>query len=182
MNARGLRKKLPDVSLRTRLGRRNLNNEKRDPLLRISRKSDRRDSNPRSRPWQGRALPTTPLSHVLLSQQRHIIIFFPAGQAFSKTFPSRRYSAAAVLRFSILRRRNLPPRQFPTAALAEADYAEEAGTADKTIAARPNVPRTLLFPRPRLHIMQSRPSGNGRCVRAERERRARVLEAVPGLL
>ena len=28
-------------------------------------KSDRRGSNPRSRPWQGRALPTTPLSHVL---------------------------------------------------------------------------------------------------------------------
>ena len=27
-------------------------------------KSDRRGSNPRSRPWQGRALPTTPLSHV----------------------------------------------------------------------------------------------------------------------
>ena len=25
--------------------------------------SDRRGSNPRSRPWQGRALPTTPLSH-----------------------------------------------------------------------------------------------------------------------
>ena len=31
-------------------------------LLRAS-KSDRRGSNPRSRPWQGRALPTTPLSH-----------------------------------------------------------------------------------------------------------------------
>ena len=28
-------------------------------------KSDRRGSNPRSRPWQGRALPTTPLSHLL---------------------------------------------------------------------------------------------------------------------
>ena len=27
-------------------------------------KSDRRGSNPRSRPWQGRALPTTPLSHM----------------------------------------------------------------------------------------------------------------------
>lgn len=26
--------------------------------------SDRRGSNPRSRPWQGRALPTTPLSHI----------------------------------------------------------------------------------------------------------------------
>ena len=31
-------------------------------LLRAS-KSDRRGSNPRSRPWQGRALPTPPLSH-----------------------------------------------------------------------------------------------------------------------
>ncbi len=33
-------------------------------------KSDRRGSNPRSRPWQGRALPTTPLSHlyVLLTE------------------------------------------------------------------------------------------------------------------
>ena len=30
-------------------------------------KSDRRGSNPRSRPWQGRALPTTPLSQILLS-------------------------------------------------------------------------------------------------------------------
>ena len=29
-------------------------------------KSDRRGSNPRSRPWQGRALPTTPLSQILL--------------------------------------------------------------------------------------------------------------------
>ena len=30
-------------------------------LLKVS---DRRGSNPRSRPWQGRALPTTPLSHL----------------------------------------------------------------------------------------------------------------------
>ena len=30
--------------------------------------SDRRDSNPRSRPWQGRALPTTPLSHLSVSR------------------------------------------------------------------------------------------------------------------
>ncbi len=29
-------------------------------------KSDRRGSNPRSRPWQGRALPTTPLSLAVL--------------------------------------------------------------------------------------------------------------------
>ena len=37
---------------------------KRKGLRKIrSPKSDRRGSNPRSRPWQGRALPTTPLSH-----------------------------------------------------------------------------------------------------------------------
>ena len=30
-------------------------------------KSDRRGSNPRSRPWQGRALPTTPLSLICLT-------------------------------------------------------------------------------------------------------------------
>ena len=35
-----------------------------------SSESDRRGSNPRSRPWQGRALPTTPLSHV-----QHLLLF-----------------------------------------------------------------------------------------------------------
>lgn len=35
-------------------------------------KSDRRGSNPRSRPWQGRALPTTPLSHMQLRSLEHI--------------------------------------------------------------------------------------------------------------
>ena len=30
----------------------------------LKSESDRRGSNPRSRPWQGRALPTTPLSHI----------------------------------------------------------------------------------------------------------------------
>jgi hypothetical protein len=43
-----------------------------------NKKSDRRGSNPRSRPWQGRALPTTPLSQmsceeVRSSSTRHII-------------------------------------------------------------------------------------------------------------
>ena len=41
--------------------------------------SDRRGSNPRSRPWQGRALPTTPLSHLLLSitvSCEQIIIYY----------------------------------------------------------------------------------------------------------
>ena len=32
-------------------------------VSRLLTESDRRGSNPRSRPWQGRALPTTPLSH-----------------------------------------------------------------------------------------------------------------------
>ena len=32
-------------------------------IMAPNEKSDRRGSNPRSRPWQGRALPTTPLSH-----------------------------------------------------------------------------------------------------------------------
>ena len=40
----------------------NPHNKKGFWFLRIL-KSDRRGSNPRSRPWQGRALPTTPLSH-----------------------------------------------------------------------------------------------------------------------
>ena len=92
--------------------------------------------------------------------------FFPQGKPFRKLF----------------RHGGIPLRHLPLRPLSEADSEKEAGTADKTIAARPNVPRTLPFPRPRLHIMQSRPSGNGRCVRAERERRARVLEAVPVLL
>ena len=33
-------------------------------VSRLLTESDRRGSNPRSRPWQGRALPTTPLSHI----------------------------------------------------------------------------------------------------------------------
>ena len=45
-----------------------LQHEKTDPvsLQDPLSESDRRDSNPRSRPWQGRALPTTPLSHVFI--------------------------------------------------------------------------------------------------------------------
>ena len=38
--------------------------------------SDRRDSNPRSRPWQGRALPTTPLSHVHTLKTAHRIFIY----------------------------------------------------------------------------------------------------------
>ena len=37
-------------------------------------KSDRRGSNPRSRPWQGRALPTTPLSHMRYPYRTFIIL------------------------------------------------------------------------------------------------------------
>ena len=39
------------------------NKRKKDLASTKSLASDRRGSNPRSRPWQGRALPTTPLSH-----------------------------------------------------------------------------------------------------------------------
>ena len=49
--------------------------------------SDRRGSNPRSRPWQGRALPTTPLSHLLLSitvSCEQIIIYY--GRARLSTY------------------------------------------------------------------------------------------------
>ena len=42
--------------------------KKRTPVSRSSHQSDRRGSNPRSRPWQGRALPTTPLSHFLVAK------------------------------------------------------------------------------------------------------------------
>ena len=42
--------------------------------------SDRRGSNPRSRPWQGRALPTTPLSHIsyslYISREQDILYYF----------------------------------------------------------------------------------------------------------
>ena len=37
--------------------------KKTPEISEVLKKSDRRGSNPRSRPWQGRALPTTPLSH-----------------------------------------------------------------------------------------------------------------------
>ena len=40
--------------------------QKRHPSGCLLNESDRRGSNPRSRPWQGRALPTTPLSHVFV--------------------------------------------------------------------------------------------------------------------
>ena len=33
----------------------------------LHEKSARRDSNPRPRPWQGRAPPTEPLAHIILS-------------------------------------------------------------------------------------------------------------------
>ena len=51
-------------------------------------KSDRRGSNPRSRPWQGRALPTTPLSHLwcrlsdYLSDKIHDTIYSGVCQMF----------------------------------------------------------------------------------------------------
>ena len=47
--------------------------------------SDRRGSNPRSRPWQGRALPTTPLSHFaspFSKDEGHSIEIFLSCQMF----------------------------------------------------------------------------------------------------
>ena len=47
--------------------------------------SDRRGSNPRSRPWQGRALPTTPLSHLSSPSSKdegHSIEIFLSCQMF----------------------------------------------------------------------------------------------------
>lgn len=38
-------------------------------------KSDRRGSNPRSQPWQGCALPATPLSHICFSDNEYSIVF-----------------------------------------------------------------------------------------------------------
>ena len=45
-------------------GRGGVLDNKKEPGKILILKSDRRGSNPRSRPWQGRALPTTPLSHM----------------------------------------------------------------------------------------------------------------------
>ena len=41
--------------------------KKEAPFRNFFQKSDGRGSNPRSRPWQGRALPTTPPSHLFIS-------------------------------------------------------------------------------------------------------------------
>ena len=48
------------------------------PLLK--EKSARRDSNPRPRPWQGRAPPTEPLAHIYLmaftvTNESHLIMY-----------------------------------------------------------------------------------------------------------
>ena len=44
----------------------------------LFKESARRDSNPRPRPWQGRAPPTEPLAHVccLFQQPRYTILYF----------------------------------------------------------------------------------------------------------
>ena len=55
--------------------------------------SDRRGSNPRSRPWQGRALPTTPLSHIMtvtFQNSHYFTLFTVCCQSFfiiARTFP-----------------------------------------------------------------------------------------------
>ena len=47
------------------------NTQKKNPRFSRVIESDRRGSNPRSRPWQGRALPTTPLSHFISDDYPH---------------------------------------------------------------------------------------------------------------
>ena len=48
--------------------------------------SDRRGSNPRSRPWQGRALPTTPLSHLYPFVPHEQYILYCRHSVLSTTF------------------------------------------------------------------------------------------------
>ena len=54
--------------------------------------SDRRGSNPRSRPWQGRALPTTPLSHIMtvpFQNSHYFTLFTVCCQSFFTKIPQR---------------------------------------------------------------------------------------------
>ena len=44
-------------------------------FLSENKKSARRDSNPRPRPWQGRAPPTEPLAHIVFSQTQAILYY-----------------------------------------------------------------------------------------------------------
>ena len=54
--------------------------------------SDRRGSNPRSRPWQGRALPTTPLSHIMtvpFQNSHYFTLFTVCCQSFFTKIPQQ---------------------------------------------------------------------------------------------
>ena len=54
--------------------------------------SDRRGSNPRSRPWQGRALPTTPLSHIMtvpFQNSHYFTLFTICCQSFFTKIPQQ---------------------------------------------------------------------------------------------
>ena len=69
-----------------------IHNKKRDISFDMSlfSKSARRDSNPRPRPWQGRAPPTEPLAHMRLFVsvcQIHLIYFFKSARRDSNPRP-----------------------------------------------------------------------------------------------
>ena len=59
-------------------------------VSRLLTESDRRGSNPRSRPWQGRALPTTPLSHIMtvpFQNSHYFTLFTVYCQSFFTKIP-----------------------------------------------------------------------------------------------
>ena len=66
-------------------------------------KSARRDSNPRPRPWQGRAPPTEPLAHILLSCAEHLIILAQAFGFVNKKIKKIKNICKGVLCIFILR-------------------------------------------------------------------------------
>ena len=61
-------------------------------VSRLLTESDRRGSNPRSRPWQGRALPTTPLSHIMtvpFQNSHYFTLFTVCCQSFFTKIPQQ---------------------------------------------------------------------------------------------
>ena len=61
-------------------------------VSRLLTESDRRGSNPRSRPWQGRALPTTPLSHIMtvpFQNSHYFTLFTICCQSFFTKIPQQ---------------------------------------------------------------------------------------------
>ena len=69
----------------------------RDPIIALILRtlfslSEKRDSNPRPRPWQGRALPTELFSHILLYQSRNLENF-----QFSLNFVDSRKTTKSLI-------------------------------------------------------------------------------------